>query len=331
MTSEGRNRAGHHGAEMCRRLLLSALAFLCLAGCGNGERQAAVAARIGQIDAARLRAHVESLTSGGPRSPHNLPALRHAERYIESRLASWGYRPRTEIVRTDAADGAPFVNVVAEHRGSREPTRFVELGAHYDSVDDSPGADDNASGVAAVLEIARVLATAETPLGVRFCLFTLEEDGRDGSRAHVRSIRERKDRLEGALVFEMIGYATDAADSQATPARIPLLFSPPRTGNFVAVVGNLRSGGLGNRFERAAELYVPELPLFSANRIGAWFRDALRSDHKPYWDAGYRAIMLTDTADFRNPNYHQPSDVADTLDYGFLQGIARATAAVLLQ
>ena len=102
-------------------------------------------------------------------------------------------------------------------------------------------------------------------------------------------------------------------------------------GNFIAVVGNLRSGSLGNRFEDAADTYVPELPYFSANRLGGFFRDALRSDHKPYWDNGYRAIMLTDTANFRNPHYHQPSDVSDTLNYTFLQGVTRATAATLLE
>jgi hypothetical protein len=97
------------------------------------------------------------------------------------------------------------------------------------------------------------------------------------------------------------------------------------------VVGNLRSGGLGNRFENALLSYAPTLPYFSANRVGGFFRDALRSDHKAYWDSGYRAIMLTDTANFRNPHYHQPSDTTETLNFDFLQRIAQATAAMLLE
>jgi hypothetical protein len=108
------------------------------------------------------------------------------------------------------------------------------------------------------------------------------------------------------------------------------LFSPPTTGNFIAVVGNFRSGGLGNRFERAAKDYVPALPYFSANRVGGLFRDALRSDHKPYWDEGYRAIMLTDTANFRNPHYHRASDTPDTLNFTFLRRVTQAVAATLL-
>ncbi len=96
------------------------------------------------------------------------------------------------------------------------------------------------------------------------------------------------------------------------------------------MVGNLRSGGLGNRFEHAAERYVPSLSYFSANRVGGFFRDALRSDHKPYWDKGYRAIMLTDTANFRNPHYHRATDLPDTLDYDFLYRVTQAIAATLL-
>jgi aminopeptidase YwaD len=195
----------------------------------------------------------------------------------------------------------------------------------------SPGADDNASAVAAMLEIARIMAGLDLRYTVRFCFFALEESGRDGSRLHVRRMHERDEDLEGAIILEMIGYATDRPDTQATPARVPLLFWPPTTGDFVAVVGNFRSGGLGNRFERAAATYVPQLPYFSANRLGGWFRDALRSDHKPYWDQGYRAIMLTDTANFRNPHYHRPEDTVETLNFEFLQWVTRATAATLLE
>jgi len=222
------------------------------------------------------------------------------------------------------------VNIIAEHSGSKAHAAILELGAHYDTVATSPGADDNASGVAAVLEVARVLSQVTMKPTVRFCFFAREEDGRDGSRYHVQQVQDRNESLDGAIILEMVGYATERPETQRTPARIPWLFSPPTTGNFVAVVGNLRSGGLGKRFENALTVYVPALPYFSAKRVGGFFRDALRSDHKPYWDNGYRAIMLTDTANFRNPHYHRPTDTTDTLNFDFLQQVTQATAATLL-
>ncbi len=302
--------------------------------CTDREWQQTVAGQIAQIDAARLEEHVETLTQVGPRDPGNRPALRHSVAYIKSQLTQYGYQPREEVLEyaapaTDRRN--TFVNIIAEHPGTTTPARIVELGGHYDSVKTSPGADDNASGVAAMLEIARIIAPLKTGRTIRFCFYALEESRREGSYFHVQQIQDRQELLDGVIIVEMIGYATDAPHSQATPARIPLLFSPPTTGNFVAVVGNLHSGSLGNQFEDAADTYVPALPYFSANRLGGFFRDALRSDHKPYWDNGYRAIMLTDTANFRNPHYHQPSDISNTLNYTFLTQVTRATAATLLE
>ena len=313
--------------------LLSVFGALLTVACTERSWQQPVADRIAQIDIARLQEHIGILTQHGPRSPGNSMAVQHSVAYIKSRLKEYGYQPLEEVLVADTTTSSreiPFVNIIAEHRGSGTPSRILELGAHYDTVDTSPGADDNASGVAAMLEIARIIAPLETERTIRFCFFALEENGRDGSYFHVRQLHEKQEVLDGAIIFEMIGYATDAPDSQATPARIPLLFSPPATGNFVAVIGNLHSGSLGNQFENAADSYVPELPYFSANRLGGFFRDALRSDHKPYWDHSYRAIMLTDTADFRNPHYHKSSDTGNTLNYTFLQQVASATAATLL-
>lgn len=300
----------------------------------DDSRREDIAHQIEQIDETQLRRHVTALTEAGPRSVSNQHATRHSVRYIKSQLARYGYQPLEETVgtRQSAQHGEyAFANILAEHPAAVNSTPVLELGAHYDSVEESPGADDNASGVAAVLEIARILSSTQARRRVRFCFFALEEYGRDGSTFHVQALRERNEDIHGAIIFEMIGYATDRPDTQATPARIPFLFWPPRTGNFIAVVGNFRSGGLGNRFEQAVDVYVPALPYFSANRLGGLFKDALRSDHKPYWDSGYPAIMLTDTANFRNPNYHRPSDIANTLNYRFLQRVTRATAATILE
>jgi len=317
-----------------QRYIISLLSGLLLVGgCTEDAQRKDITELIGQIDQVRLRSHVASLTQYGPRPAGAMRATRHAVSYIKAQLVSFGYQPFEESPDLTAVQnqaGAGFVNIIAEYSGSGTPSSILELGAHYDTVATSPGADDNASGVAAVLEIARVLSQATMKPTVRFCFFALEEDGRDGSRYHVQQIQARNENMNGAIILEMVGYATQRQDTQRTPARIPWLFSPPTTGNFVAVVGNLRSGGLGNHFEKALATYVPALPYFSANRVGGLFRDALRSDHKPYWDAGYRAIMLTDTANFRNPHYHRPSDTTDTLNFGFLQQITQAIAAMLL-
>ena len=317
-----------------QRTILFFLTALLVAGCTEDAQRKDIADLIGQIDQLRLRSHVASLTEAGPRPANDVQATRHAVDYIKAQLVSFGYQPFEESPGAAAVpvdrDGAGFINIIAEHSGSETPASILELGAHYDTVATSPGADDNASGVAAILEVARVLSQVTMKATVRFCFFAREENGREGSLYHVQQIQRRNEDMDGAIILEMVGYATDRPDTQRTPARIPWLFSPPTTGNFVAVVGNLHSGGLGNRFENALVSHVPTLPYFSANRVGGFFRDALRSDHKPYWDSGYRAIMLTDTANFRNPHYHQPSDTTETLNFGFLQRIAQATAATLL-
>lgn len=313
--------------------LLALIGALSGAGCTDGARQQAIADAVKRIDKGTLKTHLEALTQAGPRSVNDRQATDHAVRYIKSLLSGYGYQPIEEPLGSyTSPEGNSYssANIIAEHRGMGESSRILELGAHYDTVDDSPGADDNASGVAAILEIARVLSAVETKRTVRFCFFALEEHGRDGSYYHVEQLRNSSEELDGAIILEMIAYATEQPDTQATPARIPLLFSPPTTGNFIAVVGNFPSGGLGNRFERSAKHYVPALPYFSANRVGGFFKDALRSDHKPYWDNGYRAIMLTDTANFRNPNYHKASDLPDTLNFDFLHRVTQAITATLL-
>jgi hypothetical protein len=113
--------------------------------------------------------------------------------------------------------------------------------------------------------------------------------------------------------------------------RIPLILSPPDVGNFIVVVGNWSSGGLGNRFESAIDRYVPELDYFSLNRLGGFLKDAVRSDHYPYWEADLKGLMITDTANFRNPHYHRPSDTPETLDPLFLRNVARAAAATMME
>jgi peptidase M28-like protein len=233
-----------------------------------------------------------------------------------------------------APKGPPLVvpNILAERKGTLEPERVIEIGAHYDTVPYSPGADDNSSGVAAVLEVARVLADSRPRKTIRFCFFGSEEVRLLGSAAHVEAIRrEASPVVEGLLNLDGVGVATDASDSQQAPIRIPLITWLPSTGNFIAVVGNGSSGWLGNLFEDAADVYVPELPYYSANRLGGMLEVSRHSDHAKYWDAGYPAILLSDTSAMRHDRYHQPSDTPDTLNYAFLRQVAQASAATLLE
>jgi Zn-dependent M28 family amino/carboxypeptidase len=247
--------------------------------------------------------------------------------YLKQTLDQYGYE-----VEDERSDSEYQTNVIAELPGTISKNRVFEIGAHYDTKPNTPGADDNASGLAGLLEIARAMAGVKSRRTVRFCFFGLEETTRGGSRSHVaRMISRRNERLAGVLVFEMIGYRTYESNSQRTPLRIPLVLWPPRTGDFIAVISDFRSTSIATRFQKAAKQYVPTLRVYLVKRIGRLLRDGIRSDHSMYWQAGRKGVMITDTANFRNPNYHLPSDTPDTLDFQFVVQVARAAAATALE
>jgi hypothetical protein len=320
-----------------------------LAACGIAPRadfQALVAA----VSQARLEAHLHALCALGPRPESNRAATEATLAYLETELKSYGYEPRREPFdaimqewrETTAADGTKTLrmtsrrgvkhhNLIVDKLGQGADAATVcELGAHYDSVPFGPGADDNGSGVAAVLETARLLAPVATDKSIRFVFYAMEEEGLVGSKAHVQELVRQQQVPEAALVLDMVGFASDAEDSQQAPVRIPLLASMPYTGNFIVDAGNFSSGWLGNLFEACVDGYVPELPYFSANRIAGWFAASARSDHASYWAAGIDAILLSDTAEMRNPNYHQATDVPATVDAVFLRRNAQAVLATML-
>ena len=311
-------------------LILGVIATTLLSACNHGApRRPEIESALAAVDEIRLRSYVEALAALGPRPARDPVATQRTLAYLKTALHGMGCEAVEEVAQAET-DGTGVLNLVVERAGTGPSSAILEIGAHYDTVNTSPGADDNASGVAALLEIARVLAGHRAARRVRLVFYADEESGRSGSRMHVAHILRHHDTLAGAIVLEMIGYATDSPGTQRSPARVPLLFWPPDRGNFIAVVGNFPSGWLGNRFERALQQYVPELQYFSANRLGGLFKDAMRSDHKPYWDAGLSAILVTDTADFRNPHYHRPGDEPATLNYGFLRRVTQATAATAL-
>ena len=225
---------------------------------------------------------------------------------------------------------------------SPERLRPFLVSAHYHTVGRSPGADDNASGVAALLECARVLSTVRLQRGVEFVAFDMEETqpkGRSlvGSSAFVGEL-DGKDAYEGLYNLEMVGY-TSGPRTQGYPLGfqfiMPRVYNRVRRrnflGDFAAVVGRGLGIELGRRFEGAAAKWVPGLETVAVemkHRIPLLW-DVFRSDHAPFWLAVIPAGMITDTANFRNPHYHKPMDTPDTLDYDSMRNVTQALVATL--
>jgi Zn-dependent M28 family amino/carboxypeptidase len=264
-----------------------------------------------------LRADVETLGAAiGERHILRYDALVRAAAWIKQSLTAAGYQPH----------GLPFdccgravENVEATLAGGVRAREVVLVGAHYDTVPGCPGANDNGSGVAAMLELGRRLAGTPHDRTVRFVAFVNEEppffqSSEMGSLVYATSARRRGDRIVGMLSLETIGYYSDEPGSQTYPAPLHLLY--PTRGNFIAFVANFASAGLLRRALRAFRRGTP-FPVQGAAApvvlpgVG-W------SDHWAFWRAGYRALMVTDTAPYRYPWYHTPDDTPDKVDYGRL-------------
>jgi aminopeptidase YwaD len=282
-------------------------------------------------DTTALRRHVETLAAA-PRPPGSRQH-RRALGHIEASLRGAGWRVRREPF----AEVLAGVNLVAERdRSPADRSPLFIVGAHYDSRPETPGADDNASAVAALLQLASLLRDEAERSAVHLQLVAYDEEERGtlGSSHHADEIRRRELPFAGMVSLEMLGYRDPAPGSQNVPARLEGLY--PSTGDFIGVIGNERSRALLDRFSSAmreiASLRVESLVL-PGN--GESLPPARLSDHAPFWDRGFPALMITDTSFFRNPHYHQPSDTPETLDYEFLalvtDGVAEAVRAVLRQ
>jgi aminopeptidase YwaD len=268
----------------------------------------------------------------GDRSPESgAHRLAFTASWIRRQFESLGYHTRLQPV---PFAGGTWPNIIAEPPAPDPTTPRLIIGAHYDTVPDSPGADDNASGVAALLELAR-LARAfppapAVPLRLELIAFTLEEQGLLGSAHYVRHLRSRAAPVAGMLSLEMLGYQSDQPGSQRLPAGLEDLY--PRTANFIGVVGNERARALLESCA-AAMRTVQSLPVetlvIAGN--GEVLPPTRNSDHAPFWDDGHPAVMITDTSWFRNPHYHQPTDTIETLDLDFLTRVTQAIAAFIRQ
>lgn len=283
------------------------------------------------VCADRIRAHIETLV--GVRHPEAAPvALERAGDYIRDTLQALGYSMSEQRFSDNGSD---FANVIATRSGTKLPQRRVIVLAHFDTVSTSPGADDNASGVAVLLEVARGLAPFQFERTIQFIGVNLEENagenqggtGTRGSGALAGFARREGWEIEGVLVLESVAYA-GASVLQTAPAGIPAEVIPA-AGDFIAVVGNEKSSGLVHGFGRTIERHGIPLPVFPlvVPGNGELLPDTRRSDHAPFWDRDYPAVMLTDTTNFRNPHYHEPSDTLETLNLHFAAEVCRAAAA----
>jgi Zn-dependent M28 family amino/carboxypeptidase len=208
----------------------------------------------------------------------------------------------------------------------------ILVGAHYDSVPRCPGADDNGSAVAAMLGCAAACRQWEPQAAVLFIAFNREEDGFQGSWDFVESYVSRAQiTLRCAHVLEMVGYASSAPGSQKVPTGLPIKIR--NVGDFLGLLANGRSEEFMDQVMRHAGAYAPELPVIGLS-VEPGMEKHLpvlgRSDHVPFWEHDLPAVMWTDTADFRNANYHQPTDTPDTLDYGFLRRVTQLLAASVI-
>jgi Zn-dependent M28 family amino/carboxypeptidase len=292
------------------RFLTSFIAFLSLSGSAFGQVMAQDTTEANLISAVH---HISGEI--GERSFRDVSKLNRTAEYIEQSFRSFGC-----VVTRQAFtfSGNTYYNIIAEVQGTNvEKKELLIVGAHYDTVIGTPGADDNASGVAGLLELARCTARKPMERTIRFVAFTLEEPPvfrteYMGSFVHAKSVKEEGVPILGMISLEMIGFYCETKDCQEYPLSLLGWFYPDK-GNFIAFVGNLSSRSFTRKvkkaFARNSSLPAVSLNTFSSV-TGIDF-----SDHRNYWHFGFDAFMLTDTSFFRNPRYHGRTDTLEKLDY----------------
>jgi Zn-dependent M28 family amino/carboxypeptidase len=303
-----------------------ALAAVCLIALAGSARAA------GETEASdrekRLRASVEILaTSIGERHTRRPEALRQAEQWIGDQLGQTGLTVKREAF---AADGQDVANVYVELMGRAQPDEWIIVGAHYDGVRGCPAANDNGSGVAALLELAQALGKTPRARSIRFIAFVNEEPPffqgpLMGSVVHARGCKARDERVAGMICLETIGCFSDEPSSQQFPPGLQERY--PTTGNFIAIVGNPPSAPLAaqvlEHFRRATDLPA-ELAVLPPDVPGVGW-----SDHWAFWQEQYPALMFTDTAPFRYPHYHQASDTPDKIDFARMMKVVEGAEAAI--
>jgi hypothetical protein len=273
----------------------------------------------------RLRDHLRSLTQTiGERSVLRPENLKRSANYIESFYREIGLTVHNQPYRYR---DFTVTNIEAEISFCATPSKQYLLGAHYDSLSGTVGADDNASAIAVQLETARHLQALkgqeDLDLAVKFVSFTLEEPPAFGTRhmgseVYARKARKEKAKIDGMICLEMVGYTCDEPGCQSYP--FPLMFlGYPQQGDFIGLVGNFSSRKFTNSLYRLFRKN-PELPVVKLTvPLGGWLMPSVRlSDHASFWNHGFKAVMVTDSSFYRNPHYHLTSDRMETLDYRFM-------------
>ncbi len=279
----------------------------------------------------RLQAHVRKLAGEiGERNVHHPQSLRAAADYLRAQWASQGYQV---VSQNYEAYGVRSENIEVTLPGASRPEQIIVIGAHYDSVSGSPGANDNASGVAALLELSRALAQAKSmklARTVRFVAFVNEESpffdrSEMGSMVYARAARARGDDIRLMVSLEMLGYYSDAPGSQRYPP--PFGFFYPDRANFIGFVSNFASRrelrDWVQAFRAHSDFPAESLATFEFVPGVAW------SDHLPFWREGYPALMVTDTAFYRYAHYHSHRDTPDRLNYGAMARVVTGLQAAL--
>ena len=311
---------------------------------------------VDNINVVNIENHVIALASS-PRFSEQELAI--AEAYITTELQAYGYTVTREELFSPGVPSFGFparnsANLVAELTGSTYPDEIFIVGAHFDTVPNSPGADDNAVSVAGMLEIARVLATQDLAKTIRFVAFTFEEANYLGSDSHALNARNTNENIIGMFSLEMIGYTCDEANCQVefkddpscpSPNVLPygacvytpsdcIQVKPPgvSTGERIAITVNLPSTEILHNLTRARERHVDDLEIFVGEVLGdgSCYPDTQRSDHKGFWQQNYPALMLNDTGPFRNHNYHTDLDIPASLDFTFASKVTKLALATVL-
>lgn len=272
-------------------------------------------------DAVALATHI------GERNVFRREGLDAAATHVANELVAAGYDARGQLYEVY---GVECANLEAEIVGSARASEVVVIGAHYDSVMGSPGGNDNGSGVAVLLALARRFAGSKPARTVRFVFFVNEEPpffqtGNMGSLVYARRSKDRGENITAMIAFDTVGYYSDEPGSQEYPAPIGAIY--PSTGNFIAFVSNLSSRALLDRvvgvFDRAVPLPAERAALPDALPGVGW------SDHWSFWKMGWPAVMITDTAVYRDPKYHTAADTPERLDYDRMALLVDGIAAVI--
>lgn len=264
----------------------------------------------------------------GERNSRKLDKLNEAAQFIESKFNEYGYEAESQYY---SIDNTEFRNLEATITGTKKAEEIIVVGAHYDTVPDCPGADDNGTGVVSVLELARLLKDTKLDRTVKLVAFTNEEypffwSENMGSQVYAKRAFEKNEKIVGMIAIETIGYYSSESQSQYYPVNTLGVF--PDRGNFVFFVGNLSSrqflcDSIG---AFRSKTKVPSCGIAALDV----FEDIARSDNKSFWDRGYPGFMITDTANFRNPNYHRSTDTMDKLDFDNLARVVRGLERTVL-